>query len=41
MIYYAGKRLTVDYAEVTPETVMVLEVGVKMTPKVEPGGASH
>ena len=41
MLYYAGKRLAVDYAEVTPETVMVLEVGVKMTPSVEVRGPSH
>jgi hypothetical protein len=35
MLYYAGKTLAVDYAQVTPETVMVLEVGVKMTPSAE------
>ena len=36
MLYFAGKRLAVDYAKLTPETVMVLEVSVKMTPSVEP-----
>ena len=41
MLYYAGKRLAVDYAQVTPETVMVLEVSVKMTPSAEPDGAAN
>jgi hypothetical protein len=36
MLYYAGKRFTVDYAKVTPETVIVLEVSVKMTSNAEP-----
>jgi hypothetical protein len=36
MLYYAGKRLAVDYAQVTPETVMVLEVSIQMTPSAEP-----
>ena len=41
MLYYAGKRLAVDYAQVAPETVMVLEVSVKMTPSSEPDGAAN
>ena len=35
MLYYAGKRLSIDYAQVTPDTVMVLEVDVKMAPSAE------
>ena len=35
MLYYAGKRLPVDYAEITPDTVMVLEVSVAMTPSAQ------
>jgi hypothetical protein len=41
MLYYAGKRLAVDYAQVTPETVMVLEVSVKMTPSAERDGPAN
>ena len=36
MLYYADKRFPVDYRQVTPETVMVLDVSVKMTPSAEP-----
>jgi hypothetical protein len=36
MLYYAGKRFKVDYAQVTPEAVVVLEVNVKMTSTAEP-----
>jgi hypothetical protein len=32
ILYYAGKRLALDYAQVTPVTMMVLEVSVSMTP---------
>jgi hypothetical protein len=40
MLYYAGKRLTIDYEEVTPATVMVIEVSIKVTSNPEPGTAS-
>ncbi len=40
MLYYAGKRFPIDYAQVTPETVMVLEMSVKMTPSAPANGAS-
>jgi hypothetical protein len=35
-LYYAGMRRPVDYAQITPETVIVLEVDVKMTLSAEP-----
>jgi hypothetical protein len=41
MLYFAGKRLPVDYAKVTPDTVMVLEVSVRMTPSGEPKGGAN
>jgi hypothetical protein len=41
MLYFAGKRLPVDYAQVTTETIMVLEVSVKMTPSAEPNGGAN
>ena len=41
MLYFAGKRLPVDYAKVTPDTVMVLEVSVRMTPSAEPKGGAN
>ena len=39
MLYYAGKRVTIDYEKVTPETVMVLEISVKVTSHAEPSAA--
>jgi hypothetical protein len=41
MLSYAGVTLPVDYAQVTAETVMVLEVSVKMTPSAEPNGGAN
>jgi hypothetical protein len=41
MLCYAGKRFPVDYAQVTPETVMVLEVSIKMTPSAEPSAPAN
>ena len=41
MLYLGGKWLPVDYAQVTPETVMVLEVSVKMTPIAEPSAPAN
>jgi hypothetical protein len=41
MLYYAGKRMPVDYAKVAPDTVMVLEVSVRMTASAEPKGGAN
>lgn len=40
MLYYAGKRLAVNYDEIAPETLIVLEVSFKLTMSAEPGGAA-
>jgi len=41
MLYYAGKSVTIDYERVTPETVMVIKVGVEVTLNAEPDGAAN
>jgi hypothetical protein len=41
MLYYAGKRITIDYAQVKPETVMVIEVSLKLTSSTEPSGVTN
>lgn len=41
MLYYAGKRFPVDYPQVTPDTVMVLEIALNATITAEPNGAAN
>lgn len=40
-LFIAGKQFPVDYAQVTPETVLVLEVSVRMTASSEPDAAAN
>ena len=41
ILYYAGKRMTIDYEKITAETAMVLEISVKVTSSAEPSGLSQ
>ena len=36
ILYYAGKRTTIDYEKVMPQAVMLLEISVKLTSSAEP-----